>query len=140
MIGGAMRKRSAARPGSTTRSGSRRTTGGRAAQRNLAVLNPGVSGVERAPSLGELEREAGLRFVVRTRNRPRPETIRDRVREAHGLETEVQPLFQRLHARASAGEIGRRYLVTIPGVGRRDVAVNPYELGYRLAQTPKLEI
>ena len=139
MIGGAVRKRSAPRPGRKPRTRSRPTTGGRAARRNLAALNPGVSGAEQAPSLGELEREAGLRFIVRTRNQPQSETIRNRLREEHGLETEVEPLFQSLDAGRSGG-IGRRYLVTVPGVGRRDVALNPYELGYRLGQTPKLEI
>jgi serine protease len=109
-------------------------------RQNLAVLNPGVASPQRAPSTSELEREAGLRFVLRTRNRPRPETIQRRLRDAHGLVAEVRPLFRSLDAGARAGEIGRRYIVTLEGLSRRDIAVNPFELAYRLAETPGLEI
>jgi hypothetical protein len=109
-------------------------------RQNLAVLNPGVAGSERAPSTTELEREAGLRFVLRTRNRPRPETIQRRLRETHGLVADVRPLFRSLDAGARADDIGRRYVVTLEGLSRRDIAVNPFELAYRLVDTPGLQI
>jgi serine protease len=133
-----VRKRSASRTGGAART---RAVGESAALRqNLSVLNPGIASPVRAPSTVELEREAGLRFVLRTRNRPRPETIERKVRDAHGLVAEVRPLFRSLDAGAAAGDIGRRYVLTLKGLSRRDIAVNPFELSYRLAETPGLEI
>jgi hypothetical protein len=93
-----------------------------------------------APSLTGLERERGLRYVMRTRNRPRPETIERAILAEHGLMVEAEPLFRQIDAGEAAAEIGRRYLVTLPGLSRRDVAVNPFELGYRLAETAGLEV
>jgi hypothetical protein len=132
-----MRKRSASR---SRRAPTVRRDVRDPARQNLAVLNPGVASPQRAPSTSELEREAGLRFVLRTRNRPRPETIERKLRDAHGLVAEVRPLFRSLDAGTRAGDIGRRYVVTLEGLSRRDIAINPFELAYRLAETPGLEI
>jgi hypothetical protein len=141
MIGSSMRKRSAPQ---SRRAGQSRTAPRDVARdpvrQNLAVLNPGIGSPRRAPSTSELEREAGLRFVVRTRNRPRAETIRRRLHDAHGLVADVRPLFRSLDAGASAGDIGRRYVVTLAGLSHRDVAVSPFEVAYRLVDTPGLEI
>jgi hypothetical protein len=136
-----MRRRSASRSRRPVRGGSGPGDVARdPVRQNLAVLNPGIANPRRAPSTTELEREAGLRFVLRTRNRPRPETIQRRLRAAHGLVAEVRPLFGSLDAGGRAADIGRRYLVTLEGLSRRDIAVNPFELASHLAETPGLQI
>jgi serine protease len=124
----------------TRRTTSTRPDSAKAIRHNLEVLNGGRRALTLAPSLTELERERGLRFVVRTRNRPRPETIERAILAEHGLAVEAEPLFRTIDAGEAADAIGRRYLLTLPGLSRRDVAVNPFELGYQLAATSGLEI
>jgi hypothetical protein len=107
---------------------------------NLRVLSPGAGAAERAPSLLELERAAGLRFVMRTKDQPRPEAIERELWTEHGLVAEASPLFETIDSGRAGADIGRRYLVTMPGLSPRDVPISQFELAYQLAETPGLEI
>jgi hypothetical protein len=107
---------------------------------NRAVLSPATLAPSAAPSLLELERAAGLRFVLRTQNRPRPETVTGRIWAEHGLVADVEPLFRRIDAGRTPGDGGRRYLLRLPGLSSRDIALNPFEVAYMLAATPGLDL
>jgi hypothetical protein len=92
-----------------------------------------------APSLTELEREVGLRFILRARGRPSAARVRRAILADHDLVARVKALPRRDRA-ADGAEEDRRFLVTLPGLARRDVPESLFDLARRLETTTGLAV
>jgi hypothetical protein len=106
-----------------------------AAQRrqNLKVLNPHRPRPALAPSLAATERQHGLRFIVQTGERSSSGHLEAMIWQRHGLAATVQPLFADLDPAADANGMDRFSLVTLPGLARRDIAGNVFDIAHALA-------
>ena len=116
----------------------RRRVGGvdQPVEHNLRVLTGGA--VEQLPpSPLEMEREVGLRFVMRVRGRASAARVRNAIQRAHGLHTRVKSFPQ---ADAPWTDDERRFVITIQGIAPADIPENPFDLKRRLAQTEGLDV
>lgn len=102
---------------------------------NLHVLNPDRRRPTLAPSLTTVERDRGLRFIVQTARTTTPERLAAAAWDGRGLVADVKPLFPNPDAAADTNGMDRFFLVSLPGLAQRDVATDPFDLGYELADT-----
>lgn len=104
---------------------------------NLRILTSSARATL-APDPLKLERELGLRFVVRVRGRSSAAGVRYAIRSEHGLSVWVRPFPAPNPLWAAVDE--QRFIVTLPGLAWADVPVNPFDLARRLAATERIDV
>lgn len=109
---------------------------GNRTHRNLRVLT-GRSPERRPRTPGELEREAGLRFIMHLRGKGMtPGDIAGCIRATHDLDVVVR-VFAPWRDTARDGQ---RFLIAIPGVARGDIPQNPFDLARLLEHVDGLDV
>ncbi len=101
--------------------------------RNLEILNQNTNASgEFAAAIQAIEQEEGLRFVAVTAEGISAERIAAAIRDTHGLECAVRPIFGSVKFAADVNHMDQFFEISLPGTNRSGLRQSVYDVAYGL--------